>query len=457
MAPYYLAIDIGASSGRHILGEVRDGRLVCEEIYRFDNGICRKNGVWVWDIDALFSHVKAGIRKCKAIGKLPKTVAIDTWGVDYVLLDADKRELLSAAAYRDGRTNDVLAEVDAILPQSELYAKTGIQKQSFNTLYQLYCDQKSGKLARASRFLMMPDYLSFKLTGEMRNEYTNATTTGIVNAQTKTWDKSIIEALGLPVHLFGELSTPGTLVGRFSEAVREEVGFDSKVILCASHDTASAVAACLIDDESVYISSGTWSLIGTENRVPILSAEAMTANFTNEGGIEYRYRFLKNIMGMWLLQSIRREIGKTMTYDEMMALAMESNFKETVDLTSPDFVAPESMIEAVRGHLQRPDLPLGDLLSSVYHSLAASYKRAIDEIEQISAKTVRSICIVGGGSRDAYLNRLTAEYTGKKVLTGLTEATATGNLLAQIMYDRKITLAEARMIAKNTFEIKETI
>lgn len=457
MSAYYLAIDIGASSGRHILGSLRNGKLTSVEIYRFDNGIHKENGVWVWDIATLVDHVKVGIRKCKEIGKLPKTVAVDTWGVDYVLLNKEGNEILPVIAYRDGRTNEVLSEVDAILSQTELYAETGIQKQTFNTLYQLYCDKKSGKLANAAYFLMMPDYLAFKLTGAIRHEYTNATTTGLVNARTKTWDRKIIEAIGLPMHLFGELSTPCISVGRFSEKVKQELGFDSEVILCASHDTASAVAACPIDDGSVYISSGTWSLIGTENALPILSKEAMTANFTNEGGIEYRYRFLKNIMGMWLFQNIRREIGQSLTYDEMMALAMESDYKETVELTSPDFVAPESMIEAVRWHLNRPDLSLGDLLSSVYHSLAASYRKAIDEIEQISAKSVTAICIVGGGSRDQYLNRLTAEYTGKKVLTGLTEATATGNLLAQIMYDRKIALTEARAIVKSTFEIKETI
>lgn len=457
MSSYYLAIDIGASSGRHILGSVQNGKLMIEEIYRFDNGIRKENGHFIWDIDALFTHVKEGIGKCRKLGKLPKTIAIDTWGVDYVLLDADKRELLPAAAYRDGRTDDVLSEVDAILPQSVLYAKTGIQRQPFNTLYQLYCDKKSGKLDRASHFLMMPDYLAFRLTGEIRHEYTNATTTGMLNAASRTWDKEIIESLGLPSHLFGELSQPCTSVGRFSETVKDELGFDSEVILCASHDTASAVAACPIDENCVYISSGTWSLIGTENALPILSEQAMSANFTNEGGFEYRYRFLKNIMGMWLFQNIRHEIGNTLTYDEMMNLAMKSGFKEIFDLTSPDLAAPESMTAAVRGKLNRSDLPLADLLSSVYHSLAASYRKAVEEIEQISSKTVSSVCIVGGGSRDQYLNRLTAKYTGKTVLTGLTEATAVGNLLTQIMYDQKITLAEARKIVNNTYKIKETI
>ena len=215
------------------------------------------------------------------------------------------------------------------------------------------------------------------------------------------------------------------------------------------------MAACPVDDNNVYISSGTWSLIGTENKEPILNPQALEANFTNEGGIEYRFRFLKNIMGMWLFQSIRRDIGKTLSYDEMMKLAMESDFKEKINPNAPEFVAPANMVEAVREYLDKPDLPLGDVLSSVYHSLANSYKIAIEEIEKISQKEIKAIHIVGGGSKDGYLNKLTALYTGKKVYTGLTEATATGNLISQIMCDKKINLQTAREIIKKTFEIKE--
>ena len=302
---------------------------------------------------------------------------------------------------------------------------------------------------------MMPEYLSFKLTDEIRNEYTNATTTNLVNAESKKWDKYILDILGIPSEIFCELSLPGTVVGGFSEQVKEELGFESTVILCPSHDTASAVAACPIDDESVYISSGTWSLIGTENTYPVLSEKAQTANFANEGGIEYRFRFLKNIMGMWLFQNIRRNINKELSYDEMMKLAKESSFTEKIDPNDNSFLAPENMIEAVRNYLGKPDLPLCDVLSSVYHSLAYSYKKATEEIEDISGKEIKAIHIVGGGSKDKYLNKLTAEYTGKKVYTGLMEATATGNILSQIMSDKKITLADAREIIKSTFDVKE--
>lgn len=452
---YYLAIDIGASSGRHILGSVKDGKIQIEEIYRFENNLEKHGDSLCWNIENLFTEVKNGLKKCSEIGKIPKTVAVDTWGVDYVLLDENKNEILPAVSYRDGRTEESSRAVNATISQAELYSRTGIQKQNFNTIYQLYCDRKSGKLSKAKHFLMMPEYLSFKLTGQIRNEYTNATTANLVNAESKQWDKEILDTLGIPYEIFCSLSLPGTVVGSFTERVKNEVGFDSTVILCPSHDTASAVAACPVDGESVYISSGTWSLIGTENPVPVLTEKALEANFTNEGGIEYRFRFLKNIMGMWLFQNIRRNINKELTYDEMMNLAKESSFTEKIDPNDSSFLAPENMIEAVKSYLGKPDLFLSDVLSSVYHSLADSYRKVVEEIENISGKEIKSIHIVGGGSKDKYLNKLTAEYTGKKVFTGLMEATATGNLLSQIMYDKNITLTEAREIIKRTFDIKE--
>ena len=297
---YYLAIDIGASSGRHILGYIDNGRLKLEEIHRFENYITNQNGTLVWDIEHLVSEVKKGIAKCKEIGKIPCTVAIDTWGVDYVLLDESKQEILPAVSYRDSRTNRVINKVESIISAEELYLKTGIQKQNFNTIYQLYVDYLSGKLDNAKYFLMIPAYLSYKLTGIIKNEYTNATTTGMVNADTKQWDYEIIDKLSLPKHLFGTLDTPCTVIGNFTKEMQDYAGFDSTVIFAPSHDTASAVCACPIDDNSVYISSGTWSLIGVESLNPIVNEKSMAANFANEGGIDYRFRFLKNYMGMWL-------------------------------------------------------------------------------------------------------------------------------------------------------------
>ena len=258
---FCLAIDIGASSGRHILGSLRDGKLVLEEIYRFENAVQNQNGTLVWDVEQLFSEVKAGIKKCKEMGKIPLTVAIDTWGVDYVLLDKTKREILPAVSYRDGRTESAAKKVGEILNQEALYSSTGIQKQNFNTIYQLYCDRISNKLENAKHFLMIPDYLGFKLTGVIHNEYTNATTTNLVNATSKIWDSDILNTLGISEEIFKTLSLPCTKVGSFSKEIEAELGFNATVIHAPSHDTAAAVAACPIDDESVYISSGTWSLI----------------------------------------------------------------------------------------------------------------------------------------------------------------------------------------------------
>ena len=452
---YYLAIDIGASSGRHILGYIDNGRLKLEEIHRFENYITNQNGTLVWDIEHLVSEVKKGIAKCKEIGKIPCTVAIDTWGVDYVLLDESKQEILPAVSYRDSRTNRVINKVESIISAEELYLKTGIQKQNFNTIYQLYADKLSGRLEDAKHFLMIPAYLSYKLTGIIKNEYTNATTTGMVNAESKTWDNDIIEKLGLPKHLFGTLDTPCTVIGNFTKEMQDYAGFDSTVIFAPSHDTASAVCACPIDDNSVYISSGTWSLIGVESLNPIVNEKSMAANFANEGGIDYRFRFLKNYMGMWLFQNVKKNLNNEFSYDDMMRLAMQSKRFEMIDTNAPDFLAPENMINAIRSYLKNESIPIEVVINSVYHSLAQSYKNAIDEIEKLAGKTIDNVFIVGGGSKDTYLNKLTAQYTGKKVVTGLSEATATGNLLSQIMYDKKISLAQARDIVKNSFDIKE--
>lgn len=452
---YYLAIDIGASSGRHILGYIDNGRLKLEEIHRFENYITNQNGTLVWDIEHLVSEVKKGIAKCKEIGKIPCTVAIDTWGVDYVLLDESKQEILPAVSYRDSRTNRVINKVESIISAEELYLKTGIQKQNFNTIYQLYADKLSGRLEDAKHFLMIPAYLSYKLTGIIKNEYTNATTTGMVNADTKQWDYEIIDKLSLPKHLFGTLDTPCTVIGNFTKEMQDYAGFDSTVIFAPSHDTASAVCACPIDDNSVYISSGTWSLIGVESLNPIVNEKSMAANFANEGGIDYRFRFLKNYMGMWLFQNVKKNLNNKFSYDDMMRLAMQSKRFEMIDTNAPDFLAPENMINAIRSYLKNESIPIEVVINSVYHSLAQSYKNAIDEIEKLAGKTIDNVFIVGGGSKDTYLNELTAQYTGKKVVTGLSEATATGNLLSQIMYDKKISLAQARDIVKNSFDIKE--
>lgn len=452
---YCLAIDMGASSGRHILGFIENGKLQLEEIYRFENGIIDIDGNLCWDVEHLFNEIKSGLKECKKRGITPDTVAIDTWGVDYVLLDENKKEIMPVFSYRDPRTLGIPEKIDNIIPRKELYERTGIQATNYNSIYQLYCDKKSGKLDNAHYFLMMPEYFSFKLTGEIRNEYTLTTTGGLVNVNTFERDEEILEKLGIPKRIFSPLSLPGTVVGNLSEEVKEEIGFDTTVILCASHDTASAVASCSVGDNGIYISSGTWSLIGTENLEPVICEEAMNLGFTNEGGVEHRYRFLENIMGMWLFQNIRKNLDKKYTYDEMMQMAMASDFTEYINPNAEEFLAPENMVEAIRNYLGKPELPIGDVLNSVYHSLAKTYNEAVKGIEEICNKKINVINIVGGGCKDTYLNELTEKYTGKKVIAGPVEATAAGNLMVQLMYiDKQLDLASARELIKNSFSKK---
>lgn len=453
MKTYYLAVDIGASSGRHLLSHIENGKLVLEEIYRFENNLVKSKDGLVWDIENLFSNVLNGIKKCKEIGKIPKSIAIDTWGVDYVLLDENKNEIKPCFCYRDSRTSAVIDEVESLVSPTELYAKTGIQKQNFNTIYQLYADKKNNRLKNAKYFLMMPEYLSFKLTGVCKNEYTNATTTGLVNANAKTWDADIIYALGLTEVPFLPLSLPSSHVGFLSEDIQKAVGFNCAVLFAPSHDTASAVCACPMADNDLYISSGTWSLIGTEITEPILNDSARKLNFTNEGGIDYRFRFLKNYMGMWLFQNIRRNLNKKLSYDDMMNLAKNCGEYKYFDVNNSMLVAPKNMLEAIGKLINNDDLGL--ILNSAYHSLAKSYSEAVTEIETLTGKRFNSIHIVGGGCQDKYLNTLTRDYTGKSVTAGPIEATATGNIISQIISNKKISLATARKIVKKSFDIKE--
>ncbi len=453
---YYLAIDIGASSGRHILGSLDKGNLVLKEIYRFDNELTEIDGSLCWDINRLESEVKKGIKECNKYGMVPKTIAIDTWGVDYVLIDEEKKPILPVFAYRDSRTKESIPVVESIISPEELYSKTGIQKLDFNTIYQLYCDKISGRLDKAHYYLMMPEYLSYTLTGVIKNEYTNATTTGMVNAEEKTWEAEIISRLGYPERLFNKLYLPGEELGNFTEEMKEYAGFDSTVVFCPSHDTASAVLACPMNEKGLYVSSGTWSLIGTELTTPVLTKEAKIANFTNEGGIDYRFRFLKNYMGMWLLQNIRKNLNKQYTYDEMMYMAEECGNVTYIDVNDGRLTVPENMIEAVKAVANNPDMTLPEVINCVYHSLAKSYRYALEEIQKLTGKDIDSINIVGGGSADKYLNRLTAEYTGKKVYAGPREATALGNIVSQMIRDNNgLDIWTARELIKKSFDIEE--
>lgn len=481
MGSYYLAIDIGASSGRHILGSIQDGKLVLEEAYRFENRQVHKNGHDCWDMDNLWDGILDGLRACKALGKIPATVGIDTWAIDYVLLDGEGRPLGDAVAYRDGRTEGMDKLVDKAVPPAELYRRTGIQKQIFNTIYQLTAQKQEHpeQLEQAESLLMIPDYFHYRLTGVKRQEYTNATSTGLVDAREKQWDRELLERLGLPGKLFGELSMPGTVVGGFLPEIQEAVGFDSTVVLPATHDTGSAFLAVPAQGENaVYISSGTWSLLGVENEAPITTEESRQQNFTNEGGAWYRFRYLKNIMGLWMIQSIRRELngtayvagresryadGRQWSFPDLMEAAQGAQgFPSVVDANDGCFLAPESMIDAVKEACARTGQPVpqtvGEIMQCVYQSLAQCYRDAIQGLSQLTGKTYTGIHIVGGGCQDGYLNQLTAQATGLPVYAGPVEGTAIGNLIIQMIHGGEFaSLQAARDCIRKSFAIKEVL
>lgn len=464
MGQYYLAVDIGASSGRHILGSIENGKIVLEEIYRFENGMKKKDGHLCWDVDALFHEIKAGIRRCKTIGKIPATMGIDTWAVDYVLLDSEDHILGETYGYRDKRTTGMDDKVYEIIAPEELYARTGIQKQIFNTIYQLMAVklQTPILMQRAVDFLMLPDYFHFLLTGNKRSEYTNASSTQLVNPKTKDWDYELIERLGYKKEIFRPLSMPGTSVGRFADEIREEVGFDCEVVLPATHDTGSAVLAVPAkEDDFLYISSGTWSLMGIESKEANCSAECMRANFTNEGGYEYRFRFLKNIMGLWMIQSVRHELDDNYSFAKLCELAEEAKgFPSRVDVNADCFLAPDNMTDEIKRYCEKSgqQVPetVGELSTVIYQSLAESYADTVKEIEAITGKQYQGIYIVGGGSNAEYLNQLTAEKTGKKVYAGPGEATAIGNIAAQMLAGKEFAdVKSARACIYDSFDIKE--
>ena len=476
---YYLAIDIGASSGRHILGHVDDEKLILEEVYRFDNLQVHQNGHDCWDVENLWNGIIDGLKACKAVGKIPATVGIDTWAVDFILLDENDVVIGDAVAYRDSRTEGMREIVNAIIPADELYGRTGIQYQPFNTIYQLMALKREcpAQLEKAKHFLMIPEYFNFRLTGVKQNEYTNASSTNLVNAEGKTWDYEILTKLGLPAEIFGELVMPGTTVGNLLPEIVAEIGFDTTVVQPATHDTGSAfLAVPAVDDNAVYLSSGTWSLLGVENEVPITTAESQEQNFTNEGGAWYRYRFLKNIMGLWMIQSIRRELNgvayiqgkqnrteaaKKWSFPDLIdAARSEADFRGFVDVNRDCFLSPDSMIEAIRAECVRTNQPVpqnvGQIMQCVYTSLALCYRNAIRSLEKLTGKRYTSINIVGGGCQDSYLNMRTAMATGLPVYAGPVEGTAIGNLIVQMIAAGVYkNLQAARDAVRASFEIKE--
>ncbi|MBO4471487.1 MAG: rhamnulokinase [Clostridia bacterium] len=420
----YLAIDIGASSGRHIVGWMENGEIRIQEVYRFPNGITEKDGHLVWDIETLTGHVKAGIEEALKTYPQIESLSVDTWAVDYVLMQGDQ-EVMPCYAYRDSRTEAVIPQAHEQFSFSDLYRRTGIQLQPFNTIYQLYADKLAGRLDGATDFLMIPEYLMYKLCGVKSHEYTNATTTGMVSAETGEYDPEIIRRLDLPRKLFCSLQKPGTVIGEYKGI---------KVMLCATHDTGSAVEGIPMVGNELYISSGTWSLLGVKTPKPLTDADSEAANYSNEGGVGYN-RYQKNLMGMWLVNRLRSELCPEKPWNEITAEAEGKHFDHLVDVNDPVFLAPESMKAAFDSKL--PHLPecIAGYFRCAYRSMAQGYRQAIEEIERNTGETYRKLYIVGGGAKNQFLNRLTEEATGKKVIALPIEATALGNLRIQMKED----------------------
>ncbi len=454
----HVAIDIGASSGRHVLGWLENGKICLREMYRFENGADLKNGHLYWDHTRLEREIVNGLRACHEAGECPETVGIDTWGVDYALLDASGALTGDTAAYRDSRT----AGIPDTLDDDALYAVTGIQRQPFNTLYQLLADKRDRpeSLEKAERLLFMPEYLAYVLSGRMENEYTIASTSGLLDAQKRDWAWALIDSLGLPRRLFGPLRQPGFSLGRVRPEIAQEIGFAPEVILPPAHDTAAAVLGAPLEAGDAFLSSGTWSLLGAEIDAPVLTRDARLKGLTNEGGVAGTYRFLKNIMGLWIIQNIRRELPGKPSFGDMAAWAEASEaFPGRIDVDAPEFLAPKNMTEAIRAHLIAHGQPLpqtpGELLACVNHSLAESYAATLKNLEVLIGRPFKRLCIVGGGSQNQFLNRLTAQACGIPVTAGPTEGTALGNLLCQMLGSGEIpSIPDARALILDSFDIQ---
>ncbi len=432
---YYLAIDLGATSGRHVVGYQKDGEIILEEVHRFRTQMDKSIDGLVWNIPRILKEIVFGIKEAFKKYPILESISIDTWGVDYVLMNEDK-EIPPYYAYRNERNIKASEALHKVVSFNELYSRTGIQFAPFNTIYQLFDDLYKGRLEKATDYLMLPSYFSYKLTGVKSHEYTNESTGALLNAKTNDYDFELLNRLGLPKKLFSNITKPGYVLGDLLPEIQKEVGGNTKVILCASHDTASAFESVNIDDESIILSSGTWSLLGIKTKEAIITDKSLKANYTNEVGVGY-IRFLKNIMGMYLANRVREETG--LSYKTIDSLIMNSKYRETFNVNDSTLNAPKNMKEAILV-LLKDNSPQNDidLFASIYHSQALCYKKAIEELEDITNKKYKKIYIIGGGARNAYLDMLVKEYTGLKVVALPIEATSLGNIKIQMKVSEEL-------------------
>ncbi|MCY8404739.1 rhamnulokinase [Bacillus sonorensis] len=456
----YVSVDIGASSGRLILSSMEEGKLQLQEVHRFANGFTNHHGKCVWDIDHLLTETIKGLAIVKSRGHNCCMVGIDTWAVDYLLLGDDGKRLQEAVSYRDSRTAETMGKVFNRISQEEIYRKTGIQFLQFNTLYQLYEEEKD-KLAQTKQILLIPDYLNYRLTGKAVNEVTNASTTQLFNLQTKTYDEELLKVIGLKPDQFPEIVEPGTFIGKLDPTLFPSYDLpDCDVYTVASHDTASAVVGTPGDGNNwAFLSSGTWSLIGIESVYPIVTEAAFKEAFTNEAGMNGTTRFLKNIIGMWVMQEIRKILPQDYNFDRFVAEAKkEKPFQQFVNFNEDRFLNPHNMVAEIQAYCARTNQKVpetaGELAGCVYSNLAIIYAIVLNKLTELTGKSIETVHIVGGGAKNAYLNQLTADVSGKTVYAGPAEATAIGNVLVQMMAAGEVaTLEEARRLIRSSFEI----
>lgn len=466
MGDICLAVDIGASSGRVIKSTLMNDKLSIEEIHRFSNRINREEDRCFWDVEHLFSEILIGLKKFSKTGLNPESIGIDTWAVDYVLMNNKMKRAYPVYAYRDSRTDETMDKIFNHISKERIYEKTGIQFLQFNTLYQLYEHVKTNPEIKdnVNMVLMIPDYLNYLLCGETSIEYTNATTTQMYNIGDMKWDKELLNIIGIDKNKFPQVVQPGTVLGSLTDEVKDEVNLeDVKIIAPATHDTGSAVVSVpAVDNDFAYISSGTWSLMGIESNNPICTNKALSYNFTNEGGAYGKVRVLKNIMGLWLIQEVKRLLNDKYSFGDLVILAKESKSTALINPNNSRFLNPSDMIDEIKTYCEEtgqtvPSTP-GDIAKCIFESLALQYKQVLIELREISNKTINKIHIVGGGSQNRYLNRLCADYTQCEVYSGPIEATAIGNLMVQYITLGKIqSLAEARKMINASFNIEKFV
>ncbi len=467
----FIAIDIGAETGRVIVGDLSK----MEIIYRFPNNLVRVKDSIFWDILGIFNEIKKGLKK--AFKKYPNQIVslgIDAWGLDYVFLDDDGDLLGNPYHYRDKRTDNIMEEVFSIIPKKEIFTETGIQFMQINTIYQLYsfAKNKPQVFENAKYFLTIPDLLNYWLTGIITNEYSIATTTQLYNPIERDWSIKIMNKLGLKREIFGEIIMPGTKIGKLLPAIAREIGADSEVVVVAPacHDTGSAVAAIPVEDDTnyAYISSGTWSLIGIESPKPIINEKSFKFNFTNEGSADGGFRLLKNVTGFWIIQECKKfwdEKVKSYSYDELTEMALKygpANFR--IDPDDSRFLKPGSIDDNMPGRIKAycqetgqkvPEAP-AEIVRGVIESLADKYTKTIEMIEEITNKTINEIYIIGGGCRNGLLCQIVANAMGLSVFAGPVEATAIGNLMIQAKSMGQIkSIVEGRKIIRKSFDTKK--